>query len=142
MLNVLEQESFRDDSWPLWDLIGVLTIPGIVRLKAIVSENMAGFIAGDKRGSDGIGWITTLAVAKPYRRMGVGRALLSECEKQMDVEKIHLCVRKSNIPAINLYFAEGYHQLRVWRAYYTDHEDALVLEKLIDKPVDSRRING
>jgi N-alpha-acetyltransferase 10/11 len=98
---------------------------------------MAGFIAGDMRSADGIGWITTLGVAPAYRRLGIAMALLEDCEKQMDVSRIHLCVRKSNLPAINLYNKLGYHQIDVWRAYYSDKEDAFVLEKLVDKHVDS-----
>lgn len=142
MLNNLEKASFHDDSWPLWDLIGVLTMPGIVRLKAAIAGEMAGFIAGDQRGADGVGWITTLAVFPPFRRMGMGRALLLECETRMDVERVNLCVRKSNTGAINLYMAEGYQPLRTWSAYYSDREDALVMEKLLLKPVDLRSIKG
>jgi ribosomal protein S18 acetylase RimI-like enzyme len=69
--------------------------------------------------------------------MGIAMALLQECEKQMKVRRIHLCVRKSNLPAIQLYSNDGYKQIDVWRAYYGDHEDAFVLEKLVDKHVDS-----
>ena len=35
-LSQLEKSCFRaEDHWPFWDLIGVLTLPGIVRLKGV-----------------------------------------------------------------------------------------------------------
>ena len=98
---------------------------------------MAGFIAGDLRGEEGVGWITTLGVAPAYRRNGIALALLRDSEKQMAAKRIHLCVRKSNLAAINLYTNNGYHQIDVWRAYYPDKEDALVLEKLVNKHIDT-----
>jgi ribosomal-protein-alanine N-acetyltransferase len=129
-LRRLEQVSFEQDAWPLFDLIGVLTFTGMVRLKAVDTEGkMLGFIAGDIRDSTGIGWIITVAVFPEYRRIGVGRALLQECEQRMGVQRVRLSVRRSNRAAIELYEARGYHLVDVWNGYYSGGEDALVLEK-------------
>ncbi len=127
-LRVLEAECFGEDAWPLLDVISVLTIGGIVRLKAVIHERMVGFIAGDPREED-TAWITTLGVRAPYRRLGIATALLAECEKQMRRPVIRLCVRKDNQPALQLYTKAGYRHVSVWWNYYRDGQDAFVLEK-------------
>jgi len=61
-LRYLEQVCFPKDSWPLLDLVGVLTLPQVVRLKAVVDEQMVGFVAGDQRPHQHLSWIATIAV--------------------------------------------------------------------------------
>lgn len=128
-LRHIEQVCFPKDAWPLLDLVGVLTFPDIQRLKAVVGEQMVGFIAGDVRRSEGVGWITTLGVLPEYRRQGIAAALLATCEERMKVPFVKLSVRRSNAPAIALYRRFGYQQSGVWPRYYSGGEDALVLEK-------------
>jgi ribosomal protein S18 acetylase RimI-like enzyme len=128
-LRVLEQECFGKDAWPLFDLIGILTFPGIVRLKAVVDDRMAGFIGGDMRPREGVGWITTIGVSSPYRRQGMAFALLAACEEAMGLPFVRLCVRRSNLGAQQLYQKAGYQPSAVWSQYYDDKEDALVLQK-------------
>jgi ribosomal-protein-alanine N-acetyltransferase len=136
-LNVLRQvenQCFGKDAWPLLDLIAALTFPDIIRLKAIVDGQMVGFIAGDKKLSDGLGWITTLGVLPEFRRQGIASALLRACEEQLNLPRIRLCVRRTNDSAILLYRRFGYAQVGIWPAYYQDGEDALVLEKAVKPP--------
>ncbi len=129
-LNRLERVCFVEDRWPIWDLIAVLTVPGVMRLKAVNDEGkMLGFIAGDLRESKRIAWIVTLGVFPEYRRLKIASELLSECEKRLQRDCIRLCVRRSNTSAIALYLAQGYLQVDAWKDYYYGGEDALVLEK-------------
>ncbi len=128
-LRHLEQVCFPKDAWPLWDLIGVLTLPRVVRLKAEVEGKMVGFIAADVRHPQQEAWIATLGVLPEYRRRGIGKALLEACEALLDVPCIRRSVRASNEAAIRLYQSYGYHRAGIWRAYYQDNEDALVMEK-------------
>ncbi|WKZ35631.1 MAG: GNAT family N-acetyltransferase [Anaerolineales bacterium] len=128
-LRKLEKESFAKDAWPLFDLIAVLTFPDVIRLKAVENSQMVGFIAGDPRPRDGWGWVATIAVDPRYQRRGIGRALLHECERQLGVPRSRLTVRLSNQAAISMYQKEGYATADVWKAYYNDGEDALVMEK-------------
>lgn len=129
-LRKLEVICFGEDAWPLWDLVAVLTMPKIVRLKAVVEENiMAGFIAGDPHPRDGVGWIATLGVLPDYRRLGIAAGLLERCEEEMNLPNVRLSVRRSNEPALALYRKFGYKMVDVWRGYYHSGEDALVLEK-------------
>ncbi len=129
-LNQLEKACFRqEDLWPFWDLIGALTLPGLVRLKAVVDENMVGFIGGERDTIRGVGWVTTLGVLPDYRRRGIALALLKRCEHSLDLPAIRLSVRASNHPAISLYEGQGYVVINRWKKYYVGGEDALVLEK-------------
>jgi len=67
----------------------------------------------------------------PALGRGIGAALLNACEQQLQVERIRLCVRYSNTPAIRLYQQQGYTRIDAWRRYYQDGEDAIVFEKVI-----------
>jgi len=128
-LRKLENESFSQDAWPLFDLIAVLTFPDVVRLKAVEDGQMVGFIAGDPRPRDGWGWVATLAVDPRYQRRGIGRALLHACESRLGVPKARLTVRSSNQIAISMYEKEGYMPIDLWKGYYNDGEDAVLMEK-------------
>lgn len=128
-LRQVEQECFPKDAWPLLDLVAVLTLPDVVRLKAAAAGQMVGFIAGEVRRGERLGWITTVGVMAAYRRKGVGAALMAACEAQMEMPVVKLCVRRSNLEAIRLYHNLGYHEDAIWPNYYHDGEDALVLAK-------------
>ncbi|HEX7976180.1 MAG TPA: GNAT family N-acetyltransferase [Anaerolineales bacterium] len=128
-LRHIEQVCFPKDAWPLWDLIGVLTLPNVVRLKAMVDGQMAGFIAGDIRTSQHMAWIATVGVLPEYRGRGIGEALMRACEGSLTVPTVRLNVRISNQPAIRLYLNLGYQKVGVWPGYYQDGEEALVMEK-------------
>ena len=92
---------------------------------------MVGFVAGDPRSSQGFAWIATIGVDPDFQRRGIGRALLRACEKQIHLPRIRLTVRMSNHGAISLYEQEGYRSYDVWKEYYSDGEDGLVMEKIL-----------
>jgi ribosomal-protein-alanine N-acetyltransferase len=128
-LRKLENETFAKDSWPMFDLIAVLTFPDVIRIKAVVDGQMVGFVAGDPRPRDGWGWVATIAVDPRYQRRGIGRALLHACENKLGVPRSRLTVRPSNQGAISMYEKDGYKSLDLWKGYYNDGEDALLMEK-------------
>lgn len=128
-LHELERLCFQLDAWPLLDVLGVLTLPQIVRLKALDQARFAGFIAADLRRSQGTAWIATLAVHPDYRGQGLGSALLEICESKIDLPRIRLSVRQSNQPAIGLYLKHGYQQIDIWKSYYRGGDNALIFEK-------------
>jgi ribosomal-protein-alanine N-acetyltransferase len=129
-LNHLEKACFRPaDVWPFWDLIGILTLPGLVRLKAMYESQMVGFVGGERDPRKALGWVTTLAVLPDYRHRGIGRALLEACEDTLAMPVIRLSVRVSNQSAKALYDRAGYQLVDRWRSYYVGGEDALVFEK-------------
>lgn len=132
-LRKLEHACFEKDAWPLLDLIAVLSWPDVIRLKAVEDGEMVGFIAGDPRPSQGAVWIATVGVDPHYQRRGIGRALLRACEEQTKLPRMKLSVRLSNQPAVALYEQEGYRTVDLWKNYYNDGEDGLVMEKRLRK---------
>ena len=132
-LHHLEKTCFNPtDVWPFWDLLGVLTLPGVVRLKAIVNDEMIGFISGEREPPRRIGWVTSLAVLPDYQRQGIATALLHEGERLLSMPRIRLSVRENNLAAIRLYERCGYRQIELWPSYYAGGENALVYEKYLD----------
>lgn len=128
-LRQVEKACFGRDSWPLFDLIGVLTFPSTVHIKATCDEQMVGFVGGDIRRDEGVGWVATIGVLPEYRSRGIGAALLEACEQKLGTKMVRLCVRASNETAIRLYRRTGYAQIGRWPSYYNDGEDAVVMEK-------------
>jgi len=129
-LRRLEHACFSKEAWSLLDLIAVLTYSDVIRLKAVADEKMIGFIAADPRPSEGMAWIATVGVLPEYRRQGVARALLLECESRISQPRIRLCARPSNQAAIRMYQEEGYLAVDTWQKYYNDGESALVMQKI------------
>jgi ribosomal-protein-alanine N-acetyltransferase len=128
-LRRLEHICFEKDAWSLFDLIAVLSWPEVVRLKAVESDRMIGFVAGETHRFQRTGWISTIAVDPLYQRRGIGRSLLEACEARMNMPLVKLSVRLSNQGAISLYEKEGYHTVEIWSRYYNDGEDGLVMQK-------------
>ncbi|HAV76042.1 MAG TPA: hypothetical protein DCX53_01675 [Anaerolineae bacterium] len=130
-LRRLEKNCFEKDAWPLLDLFAVLTWPEVIRFKVVANDEMIGFAACDPRPSQSVAWIATIGVDRRFQRRGVGRMLLRACEEQVKLPRMKLSVRISNHNAIALYEKEGYQTVDVWGRYYSDDEDALVMEKLL-----------
>lgn len=128
-LRNLEKVCFPVDNWPLLDLIGVLSIPGIVRLKAMENGLFVGFVAGTVNKRSNVAWITTIAVLPGSQNRGIAQKLLLECESLMKNQNIKLTVRKSNSKAIHLYEKNGYFIEEIWKSYYIDGEDAILFQK-------------
>lgn len=97
----------------------------------IVSKNVAvtGYIGMYLSFDEGN--ITNVAVSPSYRKKGYGEALVSaakEIAKEMQIEKIFLEVRASNIPAISLYEKMGFESLGVRKNFYEHpQEDASIM---------------
>ena len=128
-LRAIEKACFPLDAWPLLELLAVLILPNLVKIKAEVGDKMVGFVGGDTHRLESVGWITTLGVLPQYQRLGIASALLDQCEKQMGMPVVKLTVRRSNINAQTLYYARGYKQVDVWKGYYEGGEDGLILQK-------------
>jgi ribosomal-protein-alanine N-acetyltransferase len=72
--------------------------------------------------------ILNLAIDIPYQHRGYGKHLLEVflnryCHNKM----VTLEVKRSNLPALNLYCDLGFEEVGVRENYYEDGEDALVL---------------
>lgn len=126
----LEKICFGRDAWSLLDTLAALTFPQTVRLKAIVDEGVVGFIIGDRRRGNSLGWIASLGVHPDYRRRGIARSLLAACEGELATPRTRLTLRCTNEAALRLYQQMGYVEIDIWKRYYRRGEDAIVMEKV------------
>ena len=141
----LERVCFEGDSWPWIDIMAALTFPDAVRLKACIRGTVTepsegaggdgpkaiGFIFGDRRRSQGLGWIASIGVHPAYQRRGVGTRLLTACEKALGTPQVRLTLRPSNLAARRVYDAAGYVEIGRLERYYRDGEDGIMMEKLL-----------
>ena len=125
----LQSACFGHDAWGYLDLISMFLSPGVVRLKAVMEDQVVGFVVGDPNRWQRVGWVATICVHPDYRKRGIGRALLEKCEEAMHESKVKLTVRASNVTAISLYRKQGYEQVGIWQRYYAGGEDGVVMEK-------------
>ena len=74
--------------------------------------------------------ILDIAIDIPFQHKGYGEQLLSYFLDQFNADSsIHLEVRKSNFPAINLYLKFGFHETGTRKGYYSDGEDAIIMQR-------------
>jgi len=99
-------------------------------MKAIVDERVVGFIIGDRRRGNSLGWISSLGVHPDYRRRGIARSLLVACEGELATPRTRLTLRCTNEAALRLYQQMGYVEIDIWKRYYRRGEDAIVMEKV------------
>ncbi len=76
--------------------------------------------------------ITNVAVARAWRRQGIARSMLTEIlddARRRGLRMVFLEVRPTNVEALGLYEALGFHVIGRRKGYYYDTgEDALVME--------------
>lgn len=79
------------------------------------------------------GHITNVAIHPNYRRKGVAEKLIKELcviAREKEVQHLTLEVRRSNLPAQNLYQKLGFVHMGIRRKYYLDNnEDAFIMWK-------------
>ncbi len=77
------------------------------------------------------GHITNVAVSPNYRRQGIGERLICELinnAKRLELSMLTLEVRKSNVPAQNLYSKYNFKEVGIRKRYYSDtNEDAIIM---------------
>jgi ribosomal-protein-alanine N-acetyltransferase len=84
--------------------------------------------------------LQVIAVEPKLRRNGLARLLLLALlrhARSLDVQKIHLEVRRSNTAALKLYESLGFSEVGVRKGYYqSPAEDALLLTREMDRALD------
>jgi len=81
--------------------------------------------------------LLNISIAAKHQRKGLGRKLLGELMKialGMNMRRMLLEVRISNVPALGLYNDAGFHKIGLRRGYYladNGREDAIVMECLL-----------
>jgi ribosomal-protein-alanine N-acetyltransferase len=128
-LRRLEKLCFDADAWPWIDILAALVFPETVRLVIELGDELVGFVVGDRRRGQGLGWIASIAVHPGHRRKGYATQLLLACEKELGMPRVRLSLRRSNEGALRLYRQQGYLEIDRWPRYYRNGEDAIVMEK-------------
>lgn len=77
--------------------------------------------------------LVSIAVLPNSRKMGVGQAMLNNLLEKTQTGTMKLEVRRSNRAALDLYRKNGFIQTGIAYSYYTDGEDAIQMEKVIQK---------
>jgi ribosomal-protein-alanine N-acetyltransferase len=113
-----------------------LGLPGAQCLVAEVSSlreaRIAGFLVAEANRHRA--HIITLDVSEPYRRMGIGSALLRETERRLaerGVEEIELETATSNQAGVAFWERHGYRSAGVLRRYYLGCLDAFHMHKSV-----------
>jgi len=125
----LSRRVFGSDAHPFIELLGQLTLPGYVHLKASDRASLVGLAFGEVGRHRDAAWIIALGVLPAYRSRGVGATLLAACEGALAFPVLRLCVRVGNHPAIALYERSGYRNMELIPRYYLDGGDAYLMEK-------------
>lgn len=124
----IERSSFKIP-WHRVFFLSDLNRPTSFCLVARADKQIAGYLIAWREG-EGF-HIANLAVAPRFRRQKIGSRLLSEAievSRELGLTKLYLEVRVSNEPAISLYERFGFKLARRRPSYYTDGEDAWVME--------------
>lgn len=135
-LSALHAASFSD-TWGAASFATLLERPQVLGLKAMVNDtHIAGFILTQVIAEEAE--ILTLCVDPALRRTGVGRLLLAEACRQLEVrgtQSLFLEVSEDNEGARALYAQTGFVTVGRRKAYYRDNaaapgaRDALVMRR-------------
>jgi ribosomal-protein-alanine N-acetyltransferase len=127
-ISEIEQLSFKDP-FPSYFLSQLAKANPDTFLVAVMIDKIVGYAVIDR-------WpdqehLVSIAVVPESRKMGVGQALLDHLIKRVERGNLRLEVRRSNNAAVELYRKNGFVQTGVAHGYYTDGEDAIQMEKVI-----------
>ena len=128
-ISLLEQQCFSDP-WYKEMIENAFCQFNFLGFVACENQQVVGYIGGQSLFEDGE--ILLVAVDESQRGKGFGKSLVeafSTALKKKGVEKIFLEVRKSNFVAINCYARCGFLQIAERKGYYSNGEDALIMEK-------------
>ena len=101
-------------------------------LVAKINKEIIGYTIGQKNENSGL--IISIAVKKEWRRKGIGRKLIEkllENFKKEGIRNIFLHVREENKEAINFYQALGFKIIELIGNYYSNGENAYLMEKTL-----------
>lgn len=101
-------------------------------LVAIIDDALVGYAVVDRW--SGHDHLISIAVHPNNRRGGIGRRLLAGLEERLEKGRLfRLEARKSNLSAIEFYRGQGFQETGVIVGYYSDGEDAVVMERNLRK---------
>ena len=101
-------------------------------------HEILGFLVAES--SRKVGHITTIDVRSEARRHRIGSALLDIAESRLSAancRSVRLETAVDNISALAFYKRRGFDVIKTIPRYYSNHVDALLLEKDLHSPVSS-----
>ena len=130
-ISALEQASFKDP-YPIYFLAQLAHNNPDTFLVITLDDKVVGYaVAEDWTDHD---HLISIAVRPDDRKRGIGRQLMTELEEKLSKTKpLRLEVRQSNKAAIQLYSKLGFSKTGLAEGYYTDGENAIVMEKTITR---------
>jgi ribosomal-protein-alanine N-acetyltransferase len=101
-------------------------------LVAKLGKEVVGYAIGEKNKDSGL--IVSVAVKKEWRKRGIGKRLIEkllENFKKEGAKIVFLHVREENKEAINFYRALGFKIIELVENYYSNGENAYLMEKTL-----------
>jgi ribosomal-protein-alanine N-acetyltransferase len=132
-ISEMEQLSFKDP-FPSYFLSQLAEANPDTFLVAVINDKIVGYAVIDK-------WpdqehLVSIAVIPESRKTGVGQALLDHLIDRVQTGSLKLEVRRTNKGALELYRKNGFVQTGVAHSYYADGEDAIQMEKTVQKKAE------
>jgi len=132
-ISEIEHLSFKDP-FPSYFLSQLADANPDTFLVAVIGDKIVGYAVIDK-------WpdqdhLVSIAVIPESRMKGVGQAMLDHLIERLDSGSLGLEVRRSNRAALELYRKNGFIQTGVAHSYYPDGEDAIQMQKVIEKAAE------
>ncbi|EKG06719.1 N-acetyltransferase complex ARD1 subunit, putative [Trypanosoma cruzi] len=121
----------------------ILSWPQLLYVQEDYNRNIVGYVLAkmedEEKPANIHGHITSIAVLRTHRRLGIAsrvmRASMKEMEKEYDANYCSLHVRKTNDAALHLYQETlGFRCANVEKGYYVDEEDAFHMKKFFKGP--------
>ncbi|KAH8611942.1 Acetyltransferase (GNAT) family Acetyltransferase (GNAT) domain [Trypanosoma vivax] len=124
-------------------LYHILSWPQLLYVQEDYNRNVVGYVLAkmedEDRPGNCFGHITSIAVLRTHRRLGIAsrvmRSALREMDQEYDANFCSLHVRKTNDAALHLYQETlGFRCANIEEKYYVDEEDAYHMKKFFKGP--------
>ena len=77
--------------------------------------------------------ILNIAIDVSFQHRGNGEVFFNQIfKKYLEYANVFLEVKRTNLPAINLYHKFGFEEIDIRKMYYSDGQDALVMSKKVN----------
>ena len=77
--------------------------------------------------------ILNIAIDVSFQHRGNGEDFFNQIfKKYLEYANVFLEVKRTNLPAINLYHKFGFEEIDIRKMYYSDGEDAVVMSRKVD----------
>ena len=129
-ISSLEKLCFKDP-YPSYFISQLAEANPETFLVAIIDDALVGYAVVDRW--SGHNHLISIAVHPDRRGKGIGTGLMAALQQELEKGRpFRLEVRKSNLPALEFYRRHGFHKTGVVEGYYSDGEDAILMEKTRD----------